>query len=293
MNSSIEKYLDELKEAMGELDRSTVQDALANAEDHLNEALLAALRDDPGGDRQQMARTVIEQYGTPEEIRDVYTDIEQHTKPVFAVMPRSLERGKRPTGRFLSVIWDPGSWAACLYMVLSLLTGTLYFSLATTGLSLSVSLLIFIVGIPVSMLFLLSARALGFVEGRLVEALLGVRMPRRAIFPRGESWWQSFKTLLRTGTTWTTVLYMFLMLPLGIFYFTLIITLFSLGVSLLGAPLLQYGFDEAVIQPNVWIPFYAMPLVMAAGGLLLILTLHLAKFVASVHGRFAKAMLVS
>ncbi len=145
------------------------------------------------------------------------------------------------------MIWDPGSWAACLYMVLSLLTGTLYFSLATTGLSLSVSLLIFIVGIPVSMLFLLSARALGFVEGRLVEALLGVRMPRRAIFPRGESWWQSFKTLLRTGTTWTTVLYMFLMLPLGIFYFTLIITLFSLGVSLLGAPLLQYGFDEAVI----------------------------------------------
>ncbi len=293
MNSVIEKYLDELKNAMGDLDRSTVQDALANAEDHLNEALQSELEGNPAADRNSAARAVIEKYGTPEEIRDVYRDIENHTKPVFALSPKPAPRGRNGLEKFLSVAWDPGAWAACLYMVMSLLTGTIYFTLATAGLSVSLSLMLLIVGIPVSMLFLLFARALGFVEGRLVEALLGVRMPRRAIFPRGGSWWQSYKTLLKTGTTWTTVLYMFLMLPVGTFYFTIIITLFSLGISLLGAPIAQYGFDESVIQPNIWIPFYAMPLVMAAGGLLLVLTLHLARFVASVHGRFAKAMLVS
>ena len=54
-----------------------------------------------------------------------------------------------------------------------------YFTWAVVGASLSVSLLILIIGVPLLVLFLGSIRALAFIEGRMVEVLLGVRMPRR------------------------------------------------------------------------------------------------------------------
>ncbi len=287
--SHIEKYLDDLRAALGDLDRSTVHDALANAEDHLLEALRSEQELNPDADPGELAKKIIGLYGSPEDIRGVYSDIEEQTTPVFAGKPS----GKGGFGAFLGIVGDPGAWAACLYMVLSLVTGTFYFSLAVTGLSLSFSLILLIIGLPVMMLFFLAVRGLGFVEGRLVEALLGTRMPRRAIVPRGGSWWEKFKVMFTTGSTWTTLVYMVLMQPLGILYFTLIVTLFSLAISLMGAPVIQYGFGHAVIEPDIRVPFYAMPLVMAAGGLLVILTLHLARLTTRIHGRFAKAMLVS
>ncbi len=287
--SHIEKYLDDLRAALGDLDRSTVHDALANAEDHLLEALRSEQELNPDSDPAELAEKVISLYGSPEDIRGVYSDIEEQTTPVFAGKPS----GKVGGGAFLGIVGDPGAWAACLYMVLSLVTGTFYFSLAVTGLSLSLSLILLIIGLPVMMLFFLAVRGLGFVEGRLVEALLGTRMPRRAIVPRGGSWWEKFKVMFTTGSTWTTLIYMVLMQPLGILYFTFIVTLFSLAISLMGAPVLQYGFGHAVIEPEIRVPLYAMPLVMALGGLLVVGTLHLARFVTGVHGKLAKAMLVS
>ncbi len=41
-----------------------------------------------------------------------------------------------------------------------------------------------------------------------------------------------------------------------------------------------------------YIEWYAVPFVWAAGALVFILTLHLAKLVGRVHGAFAKVMLV-
>lgn len=289
MNSSIEKYLDDLKVALKGLDRSTVQDALSNSEDHLNSALMAELETNPEANVKETVARVIDLYGTPEEISDVYTDIEEHTTPVFAL---SEDRGWTGFKGFLAIAGEPKAWAACLYMILSLITGVFYFTWAVTGLSVSVSLIVIILGIPICLLFLMSVRGIGFVEGRLVEALLGTRMPRRSIMPESGSWWDKFKTMLKTSSTWKTLVYMILQMPLGIVYFTLIVTLFSLGLGFVGAPFVQYGLNEPFIH-NTWVPFYAMPLVMIIGGLILILTLHLAKQVGRMHGKFAKVMLVS
>ena len=67
-------------------------------------------------------------------------------------------------------------------MLVSLVTGIMYFTWAVTGLSLSVGLLVLIISLPFIGLFFLSVRGIALVEGRIVEALLGVRMPRRPIF---------------------------------------------------------------------------------------------------------------
>lgn len=291
MNKQIENYLDGLKSALADLDRSTIQDALADAEDHLNTAYQIETEERPDADTGELLRAIIEKYGTPEDILEQYSDIEEFTTPVFASPEKKENKGFRG---FCEVVAEPRAWAACLYMILSLVTGIFYFTWVTTGLSVSLGLLVLIIGIPLALLFLLSVRGLGFVEGRMVEALLGVRMPRRAITPgEGKNWWTKFKIILSTRSTWTTLIYLFLHMPLGIIYFTLIVTLFSIGLSFIGAPVIQYGLHEPLTNPEFWIPFYAMPFVVAAGGMLIVLTLHLAKGIGKLHGRFAKIMLVS
>lgn len=72
--------------------------------------------------------------------------------------------------------------ACYCYMLIAFVTGIFYLSWAVTGVSISISFLIFIFGFPIALLFLLSVRGLALIEGRLVEALLGVRMPRRPFF---------------------------------------------------------------------------------------------------------------
>jgi hypothetical protein len=291
MNKHIEKYLDELREALSSLDRSTIQDALADAEDHLTTALQAEIEEKPDSSKDELVTLIIEQYGTPDDILEQYSDIEEITTPVFAESKKQRRRG---FPGFCSVVIEPKAWAACLYMLLSLVTGIVFFTWVTTGLSVSVGLLPLIIGVPVAFLFLLSVRVLGFIEGRMVETLLGVRMPRRAITPgEGQSWWSKFKLIFTTRSTWTTAIYMILMMPLGIIYFTLTVTLFSLALSFMGAPIAQYVFNQPLEVQCIGVPFYAMPLLVAAGAMLVVLSLHLAKQLGKIHGRFAKAMLVS
>ena len=68
-------------------------------------------------------------------------------------------------------------------MLLAIATGILYFTFAMTGLSLSIGLAVLIVGIPFFLLFIGTARVLALAEGRIVESMLGTRMPRRPVHP--------------------------------------------------------------------------------------------------------------
>ena len=63
-------------------------------------------------------------------------------------------------------------------MILSLATGIAYFTIVVTGLSTAAGLLVLVIGIPFLLLVLGVVRALALFEGRLVEVLLGTRMPR-------------------------------------------------------------------------------------------------------------------
>jgi len=184
-------------------------------------------------------------------------------------------------------------------MLISIVTGTLYFSWAVTGLSTSLGVMVLIVGIPVTILFLLSFRGIAFLEGRLVEALLGERMPRRASFTDSSLGWAERLKLLLTGkATWLSWIYMVLMLPLGIIYFTVMITLISLSLGFIASPIAAIVFNLPVMTINsgdgIWaLPEYLTPLVAVVGVGLGTATMHLARWIGQIHGRFAKALLVS
>ena len=133
---------------------------------------------------------------------------------------------------------DFRAYSSLFYMLLTLATGILYFTVVVTGLSLSLGLGILIIGIPFFLAFIGITRVISLGEGRLLEAVTGERMPRRPMHPGPAAGWLArIGEMLKDARTWTTLLYLLLMLPLGIVYFTVAVTLLALGLALVSTPL--------------------------------------------------------
>ncbi len=294
MSKGIDSYLYELRGRLAGADPATVQDAVNDAEEHLTNALAQALAADPSSTEERALPAILEQYGSPEEIAKAYREIETRSVPSFAPMPPSEETN--PLRRFVAVLGDPRAYASLFFMLFSLITGIVYFTWAVTGVSLSLGLIVLIVGLPFFGLFVFSIQGLALVEGRLIEALLGVRMPRRAgAAPRGKGLWGRFVARVTDPRTWTTLFYLILKLPLGVLSFTVFITLLAYALELMLIPLLQpfFNFPFIVIDDvRFFVPLWTAPILILAGFFDLIVILHLARFTGRLYGGIAKAMLV-
>lgn len=297
---TINEYLHQLRAALRGADPALVQDALYDAEEHLR----AELAEQPGRSEAEMLAQVVGSYGAPEEVAELYRD--QEIRIQRALRPPPPPRRRSLAGRFFGVAADPRTYGALFYMVLALATGIFYFTWAVAGVSLSAGLSVLIVGLPFIVLFFGSVRVLSLVEGRIVEAMLGARMPRRPPYPaREQTLMKRIGAMFTDARTWSTLLYMLLMLPLGIVYFTIAVTLVSLSVGFIGAPLawllneddLAHLFvDHRVVVdwgfgPHA--PGWGDAIVFCvAGVLLLFATLHLARGLGRMHGQVARHLLV-
>jgi uncharacterized membrane protein len=289
--TTIPEYLEQLRAALKDADPAMVQDALYDAEEYLR----AELAEHSGRSEAEVIAAVASSYGAPEEVADIYRDTEVRVTRALRT-PSPPPRSSR-LGRFFGVVADPHTYGALFYMLLSLATGVFYFTWVVTGVSTTAGLLILIIGIPLLVLFLMSVRLLSLVEGRIVEALLGERMPRRPLYTqRDKPWLQRLKELFTDARTWATMGYFLLMMPLGTAYFTTVVTLVSVSLSLIVAPVAKmFGVNGVVeLQEAPFMPDTPLmwPLCFIAGVLLLFGTLHLARGIGRMHAWLAKHLLV-
>ncbi|HLS83974.1 MAG TPA: sensor domain-containing protein [Arenimonas sp.] len=289
---TIPEYLEQLRAALRGADPALVQDALYDAEEYLRSELAAH----PGTDEATLLASIATSYGAPEEVAEIYRDTEAQVSQALRTPPPARRQGA--LAAFFGVATDPHAWAGLFYMLLSLATGIIYFTAVVTGFSLSAGMMVLIIGIPVVILFVGIVRILSLVEGRIVEVMLGERMPRRPLYQgRGQPWLKRIGAMFTDPRTWSTMLYMVLMLPLGILYFTLAVIGMSTSLSLvLGsvlATLSFMGLGEFQGDINMLVPpWLGVPLCLLAGVLGFFLTLHIARLVARAHGALAKHLLV-
>ncbi len=288
----IEEYLDQLRQELGKAnaDPALIQDAVYDAEEYLRNEVSIAREDNA----ETAFERAVKSYGTPQEVAGSY--LEAELTVVQAMRSPMPSQGKSLSGRFFGVLADPQTYGALFYLLLSLATGVAYFTIAVAGVSLSLSLSILIIGIFVILLFVALVRSVSFIEGRLVEGLLGVRMPRRprVVTHQGKIierivWW------LKDRRTWTTLLYMLLQLPLGVAYFTGVVTGLSLCLAAIAAPFLQVLFDIPIGQSSgyvYYLEWWAMPVVIVLGALLTVILMHAVRGIGKLHGAYAKSMLV-
>ncbi len=299
--ATIPEYLEQLREALAGADKAMVQDALYDAEEYLR----SELAENPDRSEAEVIAAVAGSYGAPEEVADIYRETEVTVNR--ALRPPEPPKRRSLAGRFFGVAADPYTYGSLFYMLLALATGTFYFTWVVTGMGLSLGLLVLIIGIPLLLLFLMSVRLLSLVEGRIVETLLGVRMPRRPLYTqRDKPWLTRIGELFTDVRTWTAMGYMLLMLPLGSAYFSFVVTAAVLSLALVAAPVLVWtGVAHPHAAVDGWqllnygdgtlatsLPVWGLPLVFVAGLLMLFVTLHLARLVGRFHGWLAKHLLV-
>lgn len=293
MFNTIEEYLDALKIEMQGNDTALTQDALADANEYLSMAVEATREKTPDISEADALKAIIEEYGTPEETASAYREVERRTSSQL----KQVKKTESFWGRIFGAYVDPRTWGSLLFMFIAFVTGIIYFTWVVTGAALSLSFMILIIGIPFAILFLLSVQGLALLEGRLVEALLGERMPRRPLFAQpGLKWFERLKALLTDKHTWLSMLYMVLQMPLGLVYFSLNIILIVFSLSFIAAPFIQLIWNYPIISLDtgrLFLPYWAMPLMAIGGFILLTLTMHMVRGIGWLHGRYAKWMLVS
>lgn len=288
----IDGYLESLRTALAGADPALVQDALYDAEEYLRAEISACT--ETGTDDAACFAAAVERYGTPEEVAAAY--LETEITVARALGSPVIRRTSGPWARFFGIVADARGYGALFYLILSLLTGTLYFTLVAVMLPTGIGLLPVGAGVIILLLFFAIIRALSLAEGRIVEVLLGVRMPRRprGALPEGDVF-DRVKHWLTDRRTWTSILYMVLQLPLGVVYFTIVITALSLSAagvaypiaqSFTSYPLLQFGGYGYVLET------WAVPLVIVLGLLGFVVTLHLCRGIGALHATYAKALLV-
>lgn len=295
---SIDQYLRQLREALAGEDNALVQDALYDAEEYLRAELAAARALTPPQSEADVLERIASTYGAPDEVAEAYRTTEAKVTAALRLPPPAPKR--TALGRFFGVYGDSRAWGALFYLLLAMFTGIFYFTTAAVGLSVSLGLAILIIGVPFFLLFIGFTRVLSLAEGRLVEGLLGVRMPRRPLTPTPGTWWERIKDMLGDRRTWTTLIYMGVQLPLGIFYFVLTVVGMALSLALLCLPLgalfnqgeMVFGNINGVMLTADFhdLKFVLLPLM----GLLMLTTfLHVVRGLGQLHGRLAKALLVS
>jgi len=229
---TVGEYLDLLRAELHGADRALVQDALYDAEEHLR----AEFAQHPDVTQETMLDRIVASYGAPAEVADAYRSNEMRVQAALRTPPPKPKH--TALGRFFGVFADPRAYLSIAYMLLALATGIFYFTFAVTGLSMSAGFAILIIGIPFFLLFIGTTRVLALAEGRIVETLLGTRMPRRPVHPGPQlGWMDRVLGMLRDPRTWGTLFYLLLMLPLGLFYFMFAIVGIVFSLTLTLAPL--------------------------------------------------------
>lgn len=318
-------YLSQLSLALEGQDAALRHDALLDAEAHLRAAVAAGAAPE---------RAVAE-YGTPAEIARAYADADGAPRgwrggpsvdasgsiASGAAMPEIDGKITHHRARNVPVIgiwFDGRAWGALLYFgAVGFVLSLAYFVWAVVIGALSLGLSPIVIGIPLFVFLLGSARAICLFEGKVVELFLRVRMPRRTQPVEGVDhvgFWQRIWCWLRDVRSWMSLGYLLGNFPVSVVAFavTFALTVASFALlaipvlHLLGQPFAHVSGDDADLDivfmgtqlvpdssGNVWITAPLAVASLAVGLALATATLWLARGFGWVYGHVVQAIQVA
>ena len=173
MPRSIDDYLAQLRRALEGADPAMVQDALSDAEEHLRAECAAR----PGESEESVLRAIAGSYGSPEDVAAAYRETERTVQAALSPTRRPATGAASvadatatqpgPIRRFFSAWSDTRSWTSLVFMLVTLVTGTFYFTVVVTGMAAATEPM----GIPVHLL------ELGGMQKTIRGALFGMCNP--------------------------------------------------------------------------------------------------------------------
>ncbi|MGA9161330.1 MAG: sensor histidine kinase [Actinomycetota bacterium] len=183
--------------------------------------------------------------------------------------PPAPIRTPNPVTRALRAPFELRTWRETFHLLLNLPIGIATFTIVVTGFALGFGLLITLVGIPILIAMLYVSRAMGWFERGRAKLLLDVDVPRPyRTDPPSDRWWRVPVSRLTDPATWTEIVYHLLMLPIGIFTFTVAFTFWVLGLSLVFLPVYAWALPQPVHLFDSWVKVTldAQPHLQLVGG---------------------------
>ncbi|WMT41209.1 sensor domain-containing protein [Paenibacillus sp. D2_2] len=151
---------------------------------------------------------------------------------------------KARAGKVNWVLFNPKTYATILYLLLSLPLGIIYFTVAITGLALSIGLTPIFIGIP---LFFGVAKLLNGIvsfEQNMIRQILGLPTPpvsytHNRQSEAGQSWFKRMMGSFDGGLFIRNLLLVLLRFVTGIVFFTIMVTVISLGLGFIALPVVH------------------------------------------------------
>lgn len=157
----------------------------------------------------------------------------------------------------VGVWFHPIAWRSLAYFgIIGFPLALAYFVWVVTVGTIALGMLPILIGLPLLVFLLGSARALSLFEGKVVELFLGVRMPRRTqpVVGIGEGashvgFWSRILCWLRDIRSWLSLGYLVGNFPVSLAAFTATLTLSVIGLVLVGMPILDlFGLPIGVAE---------------------------------------------
>ena len=263
----VAEYLSQLQRELIGVDAAIAHDALVDAEAHLRAAIKAgkspAAAIEAFGPAADFARAYA---GAPAPDHHAATEVAGSTHPAA-----SVASGPGKSGGTLAAlariplvgVWFRGrAWSSLIYF----LAPCFLISLATfvwvvcVG-SLALGTLPILIGLPLAVFLLGSVRAIALAEGKVVEFLLGVRMPHRVqpvqvLTPIGGvaevGFWKRIGCWLRDVRSWLSLAW-----ALGNFFvatglFALFVALGALALVMVAVPVAQAAGMTEIHVDDDW-----------------------------------------
>src|SRR5207344_452976 len=163
-------------------------------------------------------------------------------------------RTPNPLVRALRAPFELRTWKETIHLLLNMPIGIATFTIVVTGFALGFGLLITLLGIPILVAMLYVSRGMGWFERGRAKLLLDVDVPRPyRPDPPSDHWWRVPVSRLTDPATWTEIVYHLLLLPIGVFTFTVALTFWVLGASLLFLPVYAWALPHPVHAVDSWV----------------------------------------
>lgn len=152
---------------------------------------------------------------------------------------------KARTGKVNWVLFNPKTYATILYLLLSLPLGIIYFTVAITGLALSIGLTPIFIGIP---LFFGVAKLLNGIvnfEQSMIRQILGLPTPPPVSYTynrqseAGQNWLMRMVRGFDGGLFIRNLLLILQRFVTGIVFFVIMVTVISLGLGFIALPVVH------------------------------------------------------
>jgi signal transduction histidine kinase len=186
-------------------------------------------------------------------------------------------------------LWRLRTYAAALYLALALPIGVTAFVLLTVGGALGAGLAVIWIGVPILLALLATSRAFAAFDRGLANRLLGTAIPAPAAQrSHGGSLWTQVKALVRSPTTWRSILWLGLRFPLSLVAFCVPVVVAGVGLALIVAPFTSaFTGSHRVLDASG----ATAALCIAGGCALVVLTAHVIDGIAWIHAALARSLL--